>query len=86
MKTNYYYYLCLTNAQGLRPLNGNNSFFLSYIMIYLRRSRLFLSGLSHLKDQTWALVSRQRLREFKHQLSSSMTKTSGTSESAEIHC
>lgn len=27
MKTNYYYCLFLTNAQGLKPLNGSNSFF-----------------------------------------------------------
>lgn len=31
MKTNYYYCLHLTNAQGLRPLNGNNSFIFSLI-------------------------------------------------------
>lgn len=27
MKTNYYYGLFLTNAQGLKPLNSSNSFF-----------------------------------------------------------
>ena len=60
--------------------------FFSYIkkwIIYPRRSGLFLSSLSHLKDQKWALVSHHRLREFKHQLSSIMTKPSGISESAE---
>lgn len=89
MKTNDCYCLCLTNAQGLGPLNGNDSFFFSCIkkgIIYLRRSGLFLSSLSHLEDQKWALISRHRLREFKHQLSSIMSKPSGTSESAEIHC
>lgn len=89
MKTNYYYCLCLTNAQGLKPLNGSNYFFFSYIkkwIIYLRESGLLLSSLSYLKDQKWALVSRHRLREFKHQLSSIVSKPSGISESAEIRC
>lgn len=52
----------------------------------LRGSGLFLSSLSYLKDQKWALVSRHRLREFKRQLSSIMSKPSGISESAEIRC
>lgn len=89
MKTNYYYCLFLTNAQGLKPLNGSNYFFPSYIkkwIIYLRGSGLFLSSLSYLKYQKWALVLRHRLREFKHQLSSVMSKPSGISESPEICC